>query len=147
MKNPKEILERVSIVDFLAFSIAVANLSVWTAAYLDLFHQNQFNAFFRLFLICSISSFLISYLILKPVDYFFLSKLSFNFTWLLVVVLGSFGFTYLFEQNFSNRGGFPSDFLGFLLLALLPSAIFRYTINFAISYWRERKAMPVSIIE
>lgn len=148
MKKLRQSSEYISIVNFLAVLIAIASLSVLTTAFAVMLKPEKFNEIFRLLLTYAVLSFTISYLILKPIDYLFLSKLPIKFMWLLLITLGSFGFSYSFANFYVKT--ISADFtffFGFLLLALLPSAIFRYIINFAISYWQERKQMPVSIVK
>jgi len=144
MKKIKQIFEYISTTDFLTVLIAIMSLSFLTTAFASSLKPENLDEVSRLFLTYSVLSFVASYLILKPIEYLFLSKLPINLMWLFVIILGSFGFSCFFvEIPFIN---FP-PFFGFLFVALIPAATFKFAMNFTISYWRERKQLPISIVK
>ena len=149
MKKIKQILEYISTVDFLAVLIAIFTLSLCTSAYWTMFNPKGFDRVYQMLFAYSVISFTVSYLILKPLENILLSKLPINLMWFFVITLGSFGFSSLLIKPFGILN-FPSNyfefFFGFILLALVLAAIFRFTMNFAISFWQERRETPISIV-
>ena len=149
MKKIKQILEYISTVDFLAVLVAIFSLCICITAYATMFHPEKFDQVYKILFASSVFSFTVSYLILKPIEYLFLSKLPVNLMWFFVIILGSFTFG-CFYVGFVLEREIPwSDFsfyIGFILLALIPAAVFRFTMNFAISFWQERKEKPISIV-
>lgn len=144
MKKIKQIFDYILTTDFLTVLIAIMSLSLLTTAFASWLKPEKLNEVSQLFLTYSVLSFVASYLILKPIEYLFLSKLPINLMWLFVIILGSFGFSCFFvEMPFINF----SLFFSFLCVALIPAVTFRFAINFIISYWRERKQLPISIIK
>ena len=155
MKKIKEILEYISNLDFLTILVAIFSSCVCLAGFATIFHPEKTGKVYKILLACSVLSYAFSYLILKPVVELVFAKLPINIMWLFVIFLGSIGNAYFVINiiNFtttSEQPKFVSDFfsffLAFFLLAFIPATVFRFTMNFAISFWQEREEKPISIV-
>lgn len=139
MKQINKISKFIFTVDLFAIWIAVISLSFTISAWATfLTTAERFGEFFKTLFAYSMFSFLSVYLVAKLIENLFFSNFHIKFMWLIAIISGSFLFTHFFLKHFSLS---PSSeiFFGYLLIALIPSAIFRFTVNFAISYWQERK--------
>ncbi|HEX8286394.1 MAG TPA: hypothetical protein VF556_00245 [Pyrinomonadaceae bacterium] len=138
MKKIKQFFEYASAVDFLTVLIAAMSLSFLIAAFSASINPEKFAGVFRELLAYSLLSFITSCLILKPLEFWILSKLPFKLVWLLTIICGTFGFACFFAKTFYIDF---SLFFSFFAVALIPSASFRFSVNFAVSYWIERKEL------
>jgi hypothetical protein len=132
--------ERDLMLDFLTLGVAVLSLRVIVFAFATMIKSSE-RVFGELFTI-SIISFGSSYLLLQAIKYLLSFKISFsdwpfNFLWFLTIVSGTFLFTFFSFE--SKLFGSLRVFIGFLLVALIPSAFFRLAANFVTSYGQERK--------
>jgi hypothetical protein len=155
MKKIKQILENISTLDFLTILVAIFSSCVFLAAFATMLSPEKMDKVYKVLFICSVLSYALSYLVLKPAKPFFFSKLPVDVMWLFVIALGSIGNTYFIINilNFtksSEQSEFPleysSVFLTFFLLAVIPAAFFRFTMNSAISFWQERNEKLISIV-
>jgi hypothetical protein len=135
--------EKVLVLDFLTLVIAILSLTIIISAFATMLESTEItNKVFRELFQFSLLSFGSSYLLFQAIKYLLSFKIAFsnfhfNFLWLLTIVLGTYLFTYLaFDSLFFNSF---EPFFGCLMVALIPSASFRLTVNFVISYWQEKK--------
>jgi hypothetical protein len=155
MKKIKQILDYISTLNFLIILVAIFSSCVCLAAFATMLEPKRTSEVYKILFICSVGSYALSYLVLKTAKAFFLVKLPVSIVWLLVIALGSFGNAYFIINilNFtksSEQAKFSPDYFSvfstFLLLALIPAAVFRFTMNFAISFWQKSKEKPNSIV-
>ena len=137
MKLAYKIFRFIFTIDFVAIWIAILTLSVLLSALLIFLNLERLSEIFRILFVYSMVSFLSVYVIAKLLENLFFSNFPIKFMWLIAIILGSLLFTVFFQYHFSISGN--SLFFGYILLALVPSAVFRFIVNFAISYWQERK--------
>jgi len=132
--------EKVLVLDFLTLVVAILSLSVIVFAFATMIKSSE-RVFSELFAI-SIISFGSSYLVLLAIKYLLSFKISFsnlpfNLLWSLTIISGIFLFTYFSFE--SKLFGSLKVFIGYLLIALIPSALFRLAANFVTFYGQEKK--------
>ena len=144
-------LDRDLVLDFLTLAVAVFSLSVFFSAFSTMFKSTEvFDRIFSRFFDYSIFSIGISYPVFQLIRYF----LSFRFSmpdwtsralWIATIISGTFLFSYFaFDSKFFGDFRY---FFGWLLLALIPAAMFRLPVDIFIYSWQERKRTPLSIVK
>jgi hypothetical protein len=144
--------DRDLVLDFLTLAIAVFCLSFLVSAFATMLKNccEVFDRVFRELFTYSIFSIGIFYSLFHIIKYLLSLKFSIpdwlsGALWIPTIVLGTFLFTYFAFD--SGLFGYFEPFIGFLSVALIPAAIFRLTVVFAISFWKERKRTPLSIVK
>lgn len=137
MKLAYKIFRFIFTIDFVAIWIAILTLSVSISAWATFLNPEKFGEVFKILFTYSAFSFLSIYLITRLLETLFFSNYSIRFMWFIAIISGSILFTIFFQNHFSVSGSI--FFIGYPLLALIPSATFMFIVNFAISYWQERK--------
>lgn len=142
-----KIFKFIFTIDFIAIWVAIIFSSVLISAFLTFLDPKRLGEIFRILFVYSMVSFLGAFVVAKFLENLFFSNFPIKFMWLIAIILGSLLFTVFFQNHFSISGN--SFFFGYFLLALIPSATFRFTVNFAISYWQERKidSSELTIVE
>lgn len=138
MKQINKIFKFIFTVDLFVIWIATISLSLTISAFATFLKPENFGAVFKTLFAYSAFSFLSVYLVAKLIESLFFSNFTIKFMWLIAIISGSFLSTYFFLKYFLLPASLEI-FFGYLLIGLIPSAIFRFTVNFAISYWQERK--------
>jgi hypothetical protein len=136
--------DRDLVLDFLTLAIAVFCLSFLVSAFASMLKPccEVFDRVFKELFSYSIFSIGIFYSLFHIIKYL----LSFKFSmpewlsgalWIPTIILATFLFTYFAFD--SGLFGYFEPFMGFLSVALIPAAMFRLTVIFAVSFWEERK--------
>ncbi len=137
MKLAYKIFRFIFTIDFVAIWIAILTLSVSISGGITFLDPEKFGEVFKILFTYSAFSFLSVYLITRLLETLFFSNFPIRFMWFIAIISGSILFTAFFQNHFSVSGSIL--FIGYALLALIPSATFMFIVNFAISYWQERK--------
>ena len=137
--------------DFFTLAIAVLSLSVVLSAWATMFRPVEvFDRVFRGLFGYSMFSVGISYSVFQVIRYVLSCKFptpgeASGALWIPTIISGTFLFTYFaFDSRFF---GHTAVTFGWLLLAIIPAALFRLPVELVIYWWRERKIKSLSIVK
>jgi hypothetical protein len=143
--------ERDLVLDFLTLAIAIFCLSAGVTVFATVFKSHEvFDRVFGQLFGYSIFSIGIFYALFQAIKYllsrkFSMSDWSSGALWFPTIISGTILFTYFaFDSYFF--GNFEAS-LNLSIAILIPAAIFRLSVVFAISFWEGRKRTPLSIVK
>jgi len=143
--------ERDLVLDFLIFVAAVLGCLILTVFGTFLSSPEVITKVYREDFGFSVFSFGISYLLLLDIKYLLSFKIPFpdwsnNILWILTIILGTCLFTHFTDRAaFFDTAFFLRRFFLILIFILIPSAIFRLTINFVIHFWPQKEGSRISV--
>jgi len=148
--------ERDLVLDFLTLVVAISLSVIIVDFTIKIRPPGAMEKAFQENFKFSIFSFGICYLLFQSISYLFsllflkisLSDWTRNFLWILTIISGTFLFAHFTDKApFFNAEMFFLRFFLILIFILVPSVIFRLTINSVIYFWQERKKWHSPIVK